>query len=484
MVQLIVYADRLGADLRELKSILDQELNGLFKGVHLLPFYYPINGADAGFDPVDHTHVDPVIGDWSDVLEIANDYSVTADLILNHMSVASLEFQDVRHLGEDSEFWDLFLKRGDVFGSNRDPAEGTGVAAIYRPRPGPPFTEIALDDGEVYEFWTTFSPQQLDINVESHAGQSYLKNIISRFSQTGIRQIRLDAAGYAIKRAGTSCFMLPETFEFIHSLATHASDLGMRSLVEIHSHYETQLAIAEKVDRVYDFALPPLVLHTLFSSDAKALKQWLKISPRNCVTVLDTHDGIGILDVSRKEDAPGLLGDDEVTRLVDMIHTKTGGSSARASGHGSSNLDVYQVNSTYYDALGRSDTDYLIARALQLFSPGTPQIYYVGLLAGCNDVELVDRTGVGRDINRHYYSRDEVKSALRRPVVQKLVDLITLRNNTPVFEGVFSIPECQDSQIVLRWETEDDFSELFVDLVARTAKVTSLVRGKHVTTIL
>ena len=226
--------------------------------------------------------------------------------------------------------------------------------------------------------------------------------------------IRLDAVGYAIKKAGTSCFMIPETFEFIAELSARAHRLGMEVLVEIHSHYLQQIEIAKQVDSVYDFALPPLVLHALYACDAAPLARWLAISPRNAVTVLDTHDGIGVIDVGADATgAPGLLEPMAIDHLVEQIHAKSRDQSRQATGAAASNLDLYQVNCTFYDALGRNDDDYLIARALQFFAPGIPQVYYVGLLAGTNDMELLARSEVGRDINRHYYTSAEMMRRLR-----------------------------------------------------------------------
>lgn len=469
-MQLITYADRLGGDLAGLRSLLDNQFSGLFSGVHILPFFDPIDGADAGFDPIDHTRVDPRIGDWGDVAALAGSYSVMADLIVNHVSADSPQFADVRKHGPESRFWKLFLRKRDVFpDSEPDEQIDEEIRRIYRPRPGAPFTTIELDDGSRREFWTTFSPKQLDINVECPAGKRYLASILQKFADAGVAEIRLDAAGYAIKRRATPCFMLPETFEFIGGLSEQAAGLGIRTLVEIHSYYQTQIAIANRVGRVYDFALPPLVLHTLYTSDATALRRWLEISPRNCVTVLDTHDGIGIMDVARQGELEGLLADAEIDNLVETIHEKTGGASRRASGQAASNLDIYQVNSTYYDALGRSDTDYLIARAIQFFAPGTPQVYYAGLLAGENDLDLVEKTGVGRDINRHHYTEDEIHQALARPVVERLIELIRLRNRLPAMDGSFSIPACPDDQLRLRWESSDQFAELQVELRKRRA---------------
>ncbi|MFK8031338.1 MAG: sucrose phosphorylase [Gammaproteobacteria bacterium] len=471
-MQLITYVDRLAGNMRGLRKLLGNEFGGLFKGVHLLPFFSPIDGADAGFDPVDHTTVDSRLGDWHDVKALSANCSLTADVIVNHISVNSPQFLDVRKRGKASKYWDLFLRKDDVF-----PDEGPTDSAehesrlIYRPRPGQPFTTIELDDGSSYEFWTTFSDSQLDINVETSAGRAYLDNILTTLADAGVRELRLDAAGYAIKRRGTSCFMLPETYDFLGQLSDRASELGMQTLVEIHSYYKTQIEIAQRVGRVYDFALPPLVLHTLYSGSSDALTNWLSIAPKNCVTVLDTHDGIGIVDVGRNGSEAGLLTDVEIEELVESIHTKSGGASRLASGHAASNLDVYQVNSTFYDALGRNDPDYLIARAIQFFAPGTPQIYYMGLLAGENDLEQMKKTGVGRDINRSYYSRRDIHDAMRRPVVRRLMQLVLLRNQLTAFEGTMSIPNSPEGELRLRWDSEKAWAQLTVELKNHRATI-------------
>ncbi|MCL7992135.1 MAG: sucrose phosphorylase, partial [marine benthic group bacterium] len=167
----------------------------------------------------------------------------------------------------------------------------------------------------------------------------------------------------------------------------------------------------------------------------------------------------------------GLLSDEAVDSLVETVHEKTGETSRSASGYAASNLDVYQVNSTFYDALGRDDVDYLLARAIQFFAPGTPQVYYVGLLAGTNDLELVGKTGVGRDINRHYYAPEEIRAEIDRPVVRSLMHLIRIRNGIPAFAGTFSMPECGDSELILRWESPHCMAQLNVDLERRTATI-------------
>ncbi|MBI2512015.1 MAG: sucrose phosphorylase [Opitutae bacterium] len=474
-VQLITYVDRLsGGGFRALHALLRGPFAGLFGGVHALPFFHAIDGADAGFDPIDHTRVDPRLGDWDDVRTLSADVPVMADLIVNHMSADSPQFRDYSARGAASPYADLFLTADRVFPHGASEAE---LRKIFRPRPGAPFTTVTLANGETRRLWTTFTPQQIDIDVRSPAGAEYLTSILQQFQRSGVAMIRLDAVGYAIKQPGTSCFMIPETYEFISALTAQAHALGIEVLVEIHSYHRDQIAIARRVDRVYDFALPPLVLHALFNRTARGLKSWFAISPRNCLTVLDTHDGIGIVDVGAdpadRTGRPGLIPPAELDALVERIHANSRGASRQATGAAANNLDLYQVNCTYYDALGRDDRAYLTARAIQFFAPGIPQVYYTGLLAGENDLALLARTKVGRDINRHYYTPPEIDAALARPVVRALFDLIRFRNTHPAFAGEFAVAETPEHQLHLTWRAGPQHATLEIDLAANTAVITA-----------
>jgi sucrose phosphorylase len=464
-VQLISYVDRLAGDFKQLNVLLNTLLGGIFGGVHLLPFFTPIDGADAGFDPIDHTEVDSRLGDWKEVRALSENLDLVADLIVNHVSALSPRFEDFSTKGASSDHAGMFLTFDRVFPAGAHEQE---LLRIYRPRPGLPFINMRMKNGEQRLLWTTFTPQQIDIDVESPQGAAYIETILKRFQQAGVRLIRLDAVGYAIKRAGTSCFMIPETFRYISDLTSQAHALGMQVLVEIHSYYEDQVEIARKVDRVYDFALPPLVLHTIFQRDAQALKRWLSISPRNAVTVLDTHDGIGVIDVGADardpENRAGLLDPAAINSLVETIHERSHEQSRKATGAAASNLDLYQVNCTFYDALGRRDDEYLLARAIQFFAPGLPQVYYVGLLAGSNDMELLTRTGVGRDINRHYYTPEEIRNNLDRPVVRALIKLIKFRNDHAAFSGEFRLPNYPTEKLVMEWRSGVEFARLEVTL--------------------
>ncbi len=462
-VQLITYVDRLsGGGFRELQALLDGPFAGLFGGAHLLPFFHPIDGADAGFDPIDHTQTDSRLGSWKDLRRLAEGRELMADLIVNHVSSRSPQFEDFCRKSAASSYADLFLTFDRVFPKGATEAD---LLQVYRLRANLPLTAVRMQDGSERLLWTTFSTGQIDIDVRSSAGKAYLEQILNQFRAAGIRAIRLDAAGFAIKKAGTSCFMISETLEFISGLTSTAHDRGIEVLVEMHGRHEDQIQLAQRVDWVYDFALPPLVLHALYTRKPGPLKQWLSMSPRNAVTVLDTHDGIGVIDVL------GLLTSEEIESIVETIHQRSRNESRQASGEAANNLDVSQVNCTFYEALGCHDAEYSIARALQFFSPGVPQVYYLGLLAGSNDMELLRRTKEGRDINRHHYTAQEIDLAIRRPVVRALFELIRFRNTHPAFAGEFRLLPCGDHEIAIEWRNKFHWARLNVDLKAMNSAI-------------
>lgn len=201
------------------------------------------------------------------------------------------------------------------------------------------------------------------------------------------------------------------------------------------------------------------------------------------VTVLDTHDGIGVIDVGANaghgdasDPGPGLLPPERIDALIEAIHTATGGVSGRATGAAASNVDIYQVNTTFLDALGGEHEAMLAARALQLVLPGIPQLYYVGLLMGHNDEQLLAATGVGRDVNRHHYSPEEVSEALASPAVQRLLALVELRRTHPAFAGEWWLaPADPDAPgvIVTGWRGTDERAlTLRFDTRTRTASLT------------
>ncbi len=474
-VQLITYVDRLaGEGLSALGILLSNTFKDLFGGVHLLPFYETIDREDAGFDPIDHCQVDKRLGGWDDIKKLSGSYDLMADLIINHISSDSPQFQDYLDKGNNSKYAGMFLRYQDVFPTG---ATDEDLSSIYRPRPGLPFTSIKVAGLGEELFWTTFASKQIDINIFHHESKQYIDEIINCFKTSGVDLVRLDAVGYAVKKAGTSCFMTNETLNYIAAFSKHANTEDMEVLVELHSHYSTQIEIAEHVDKVYDFALPPLVLHTLYTDNASALKEWLKISPRNCISVLDTHDGIGIIDIAPGDNKPGLLNNREINFLIEEIHQRSNGESRKSTGKAANNIDLYQINCTFYSALGKNDNDYLLARLIQFLCPGVPQIYYVGLLAGENDMHLLEQTKVGRDVNRHYYSESEIDQEIQREVVKNLFALIRFRNNHPAFQGEFFLLESDDDCLAVSWSTNNASLMAEISFSEHSFSIASTING-------
>ena len=220
---ILVYAERVGGSLTHIEKLLKGPLAD-FDGVHVLPFFHPYDGDDAGFDPIDHTIVDPRLGNWADFKRISETHELTADLIVNHASNLSPEFLDWQAKGDASEFAGMFLTFDVVFPNG---ADEEGITSFYRPRPGFPFTAYEVD-GKRRLVWTTFMPSQVDIDIKHPAGQAYLVRILEALKSGGVKVVRLDAVGYAVKTPGTDSFMTPETLEFVEQISELIHSYDMR----------------------------------------------------------------------------------------------------------------------------------------------------------------------------------------------------------------------------------------------------------------
>ena len=452
---ILVYAERVGGNLGEIEKLLAGPLAD-FDGIHVLPFFHPYDGDDAGFDPIDHTIVDPRLGHWSDFKRISNTHEVTADLIVNHASSLSPEFLDWQARGAESEYDGMFLTFDVVFphgGNEHD------ITEFYRPRPGLPFTAYEVN-GVRRLVWTTFMPTQVDIDINHPAGQAYLVRVIEALASGGVTVIRLDAIGYAVKTPGNDSFMTDATLKFVEELTEHTHSYGMRVLVEVHAHYTQQLAIAPLVDLIYDFQTAPLLLHSFFTGTVDKLGDWFAIRPDNCLNVLDTHDGFGVIDAGPISGRPGLITQDDMAYIFERAAENTGGHSNIASVVPQWFTLPHQINATLPNILA-NDVAYVASRAVQFFLPGEPQVYYVGLLNGMDDVELFQASGQGRDVNRHHYTPAEIDEALKQPVTQAIIALARLRKN-PAFTGEFTWAQTSDDSIRLTWSTPDDTISLEV----------------------
>ncbi|WIA13184.1 hypothetical protein OEZ85_006776 [Tetradesmus obliquus] len=464
-VQLSTYADAIGDNLSDLTAFLQQdELQGAFGSLHLLPIY-PSTG-DRGFAPVTYQEVDPQMGNWDQVHSLGHEYQLCLEYMVNHISPGSPQFQDYLQHGEASRYASMFVKWRDIWPEGGPSADE--LEKVRTRKPAPPVLSVTLADGSCMPLWNTFSDQQVDINPFSEEGWAFTEASLRSLCEKGrARLIRLDAFGYVTKKAGTSCFMQsPEVWQLLERIKAVVKPYGVQLLCEVHEDFKLNIELARHGYWVYDFALPLLMLHALKFKTAEPLRHWLSICPRRQITTLDTHDGMGVDDVAGL--AP-LAAVPELERSIvcrgGSINYKhfyvpaaqfeadascdDGGEQCRRSSdtlqqvsqflqpdclQGCYKSVPHQYNETYFSALGEDPQQYLLARAIQFFTPGVPMVYYVGLLAGVDDIELMKRGSI-RDINRHHFSLEEAACCLQRPVVQALLELCRFRNRHPAFTG-------------------------------------------------
>lgn len=466
-IMLITYPDSLGSNLKDLKYVLDKYFSRAIGGVHILPFF-PSSG-DRGFAPLNYIEVDPHFGNWTDIENLADNYYLMFDYMINHISAQSEYYKDFLQKKDKSEYRDLFIRYKD-FWRNGEPTNEE-VEAIYKRKPKAPYVDAHFADGTIEKVWCTFSEEQIDINCGTQAAKKFIKDNLSNLCRHGAAVIRLDAFAYAVKKAGTSCFFIePDIWKLLNECADIVKSYGADILPEIHEHYTMQKKIEDKGFYVYDFALPMLLINAIYYENTRYLKHWLEICPRKQFTTLDTHDGIGVVDVK------DLLPDNEIERTKEDIFKFGANVKKIYNTTAYNNLDIYQVNCSYYSALGDDDDAYLLARAVQFFAPGIPQVYYVGMLAGKNDLELLEKTKVGRNINRHYYSLDEIEKDVERPVVKKLIELMEFRNSHPAFQGDFELLPSTENVLHIKRTFKDHSAELIADFKTKKFEISATKR--------
>lgn len=460
-IMLITYANSLGDNLLDLSTALDIYFKKAIGGLHILPFF-PSSG-DRGFSPMQYDIVDPSFGDFSQVEELSRKYYLMFDFMVNHISKESAFYKDFQAKKDDSQYKDFFIRYKD-FWQNGEPTEEQ-VELIYKRKPRAPYITITFADGTTEKLWCTFGEDQIDLNLDSTVTWDYFGKTLVDMCKHGASIIRLDAFAYAVKRPGTNCFFVkPEIWNALDRIAEIVAPYNVQILPEIHEHYTIQHDIASHGFWIYDFALPVLVLNALYEGNGTYLKNWLDNSPMKQFTTLDTHDGIGIVDVK------DLLPSEEIESTKEKMYSQGANVKKIYSTAAYNNLDIYQVNTTYYSALGNNDDAYLLARAIQFFAPGIPQVYYVGMLAGENDIALMESTKNGRDINRHNYTLPEIGQAVERPVVKDLLALMELRNTHPAFslEGTCATEVAAKNELTIMRTFGEHKAVLKADLLQHT----------------
>lgn len=462
-IQLITYPDSFGGNLEKISELAEKHLKDVVSGIHILPFYP--SSADRGFAPLTYFEVDKTFGTWDDIKKISENFDIVCDVMVNHISRQSEYFKDFQKNGKDSKWADLFIPIKKYWPFGDPPKED--IEKIFLRKPDHPFSDIKIEKtGENIRIWTSFGTkdwsEQIDIDVHSETTKKFFEDIFSHLAEKGISIVRLDAVGYVTKKPGTNCFFIePEIWDFMDWIKGIADNRGIDLLPEVHAHYTYQFNIANHGYYTYDFVLPMLVLHTLINSDSKKLQEYLKICPRKQFNMLDCHDGIPV-----QPDMDDVLTVEESQKIVKLLTEERGANLNRILGKKLKHegFDAHQINCTYYSALDCNEDAYIAARAIQFFSPGIPQVYYVGLLAGENYQKGVDETGEGREVNRYSYSVEEFESSLKNEVVVRLMNLMRFRNEHDAFNGALTVNDSDLDKINLLWKNGHSEAELFVNL--------------------
>jgi len=437
---LIAYGDafrRPGeAPLHTLASVLREHVRDAVTDVHLLPIY-PWT-SDDGFGVVDHRQVNPELGSWDDIADLRADHALALDFVANHVSSSSPWFHG--WLACDPAFDGYFLEPGASF----------DVSHVVRPRTTPLVHEYVRPDGSAARAWTTFGPDQVDIDPSTPAVLLDLTDVLLGYLAHGATTVRLDAIGYLWKESGSTCIHLPQTHAIIRiwRVLVEALAPGTLLLTETNVPHADNITYfgdgSNEAHMVYQFALPPLVLHAFVTGQATALAAWASgigpVSPTaTWFNFLASHDGIGIRPTE------GLLTDDDRTLLVERTLARGGRVSMARRPDGSEG--VYELNTNYLDALvdpENPDPDAaavargLAAHAILLSLVGVPAIYYHSLLGSGQDRVGMEESDIARRINREVLDADRladelVSSPRRSGLLEGLRHLLEVRRTLPGF---------------------------------------------------
>lgn len=495
------YPDSLGGTLSDAVAFLqEKEVKGAFSSFYILPSLFNTD-LDRGFSVIDYG-INGVIAKEEDLEALQSmGIDLKLDFILNHLSVQSPQFQDLVEKGDASAYKDFFIDWNKFWEGCGDLDEN-GVLVprqeyikdMFFRKPGLPVLVVEFADGTKRPYWNTFYQQvdvdengkkhylgQMDLNIKSPQVLDFYQQTLAALAGYGAKIVRLDAFAYAPKEVGAKNFLNdPGTWDFLQQITSMAQPYGVALLPEIHASYEegTYKIIAQKGYMVYDFFLPGLVLDAFEQKSGEKLAAWaneILQSGMKTVNMLGCHDGIPVLDLK------GLLPEERIQSLIDTL-VKRGGFVKDL--HGAKNV-YYQVNATYYSALGEDDRRMLLARALQLFMPGKPQVWYLDLFAGKNDYAAMERAGAGghKEINRTNLSKEAMAAALEKPVVQRQLELLKLRADCPVFqEGTAITVKAEGSALTMAWEKGGQIAALKADLAdaSFTLTVVDEATGKEV----
>jgi sucrose phosphorylase len=436
-VALITYGDSIvdegSKPLRVLRDFCATWLGNCVTWVHILPFF-PWT-SDDGFSVLDYSSVNQALGDWNDISDIATDYRLMSDLVLNHCSSRSAWFENFKQGIDPGR--DYFFTKEPSF----------DVSRVVRPRTSD-LTMPVLTSGGEQQVWCTFSHDQVDFDFSNPAVLLEFTRIIRLYLDRGVRIFRLDAVAFTWKRSGTTCINLPEAHDLVRLLRALIEWVQPDAIIITETNVPNIENLAyfgqrDEAHCIYNFALPPLLIHTLVEADSSRITRWLMSMPPAILgttyfNFLASHDGIGLRPVE------GLLSQGELDSMIDRLQENGALLSWRE--HADGTRTVYEVNVSLFDAfkqageaVDRTLDRMILAHAILLGLEGVPAIYLHSFVATNNDLSRVENTGHNRAINRHQWALEELTGLLNNAESQHaqclhaIKHLIDLRQRQPAF---------------------------------------------------
>lgn len=439
-VILIAYGDQLKEPfhfpLRTLHGFCKKYLIDIISGLHILSLF-PYS-SDDGFSILDYRSIDPKLGDWGDIRVLGNSFSIMVDAVINHASVKGNWFKGF--LVDEPPYRDYFVT-----------IEGEpDLSSVFRPRAHPLLTSFLSSTGE-RKVWTTFSSDQADLDFHNPDVLLEIVDILLFYISQGVRFIRLDAIAYLWKEIGTKCLHLPQTHSIVKLIRAIINDIASQVIIVTETnvpHQDNLSYFGNGIDEaqiIYNFALPPLVLHTFQSANSNVLTKWAKglFLPSKSTTFLNflaSHDGIGL------SPAIGLLTEDEIQKIVQQSLKHGGLISNKSKPDGGKT--PYELNINYFDALSDPNSSedlelqisrFMAAQAIMLSMQGIPGIYFHSMFGSRGWMSGVQQTGMNRTINRQKLTLPDVENELNDPVslrakvYKRFRYLLLLRRNHPAF---------------------------------------------------
>ncbi|MEA1983966.1 MAG: alpha-amylase family glycosyl hydrolase [Campylobacterota bacterium] len=448
---LITYGDQVQcineAPLETLKNFLDNHLKGIINSVHILPFY-PYS-SDDGFSVINYSEVDPKLGSWREVEDISEHYRLMVDGVINHISQYSDWFK--AYLAGDEEYKNFFW---DV-----DPS--TDLSMVVRPRATPLLSEFIDNDGKIHNVWTTFSRDQVDLNYSNYKVLLAVLDALFYYVEKGSTLIRMDAIAFIWKELGSESVHLPQTHELIQLMREVLHEVAPEVIIitETNVPHDENISYfgsgSDEAQMVYNFALPPLLAHSVLEANTNKLTSWAKTltlpSDKVCFfNFTASHDGCGLRPAS------GLLSDEEIDALVKNTESHGGLVSYRNTPEGKK---PYEINCSYIDILSSPIDSHqlrskrmLLTQAVVLAMPGVPGIYFHSLVGSRNYFEGVKLTGVNRSINREKFNYKFLSEKLtndgnfEKTIFASYKRLISIRTNEKAFNpfGKFEFLELDE----------------------------------------